>query len=170
MKCLCGCGLEVTPDSRNRPRKYIKGHNKPWLGKSRSEATKEKIRKSLLGRKLSKETKDKIRLAHLGKRPKNSLNWKGKNHPRWNGGRHKSTYGYILIYAPNHPYRDCHGYIFEHRLIMEKKLGRYLKTDEIVHHANGIKTDNRIENLELVLSRSEHKKIHSEIGLKTRFK
>jgi hypothetical protein len=58
--------------------------------------------------------------------------------------------GYKFIYIPNHPNADSRGYVREHRLVMEKKLGRYLQRDEIVDHINGIKNDNRMENLQLV--------------------
>lgn len=71
-----------------------------------------------------------------------------KNH-MWKGGRYKGSEGYIRIYAPDHP-AVIGNYVLEHRLVMEKHLGRYLADDEAVHHKNGVRDDNdRIENLEL---------------------
>ena len=75
--------------------------------------------------------------------------------------------GYWFIYMPEHPNCGKQGYFAEHRLIMEKKLGRYLKSPEIVHHINHNIIDNRIENLMLFGSISEHfKKGHPEIANK----
>lgn len=75
---------------------------------------------------------------------------KGEKACNWKGGKKRNKKGYILLKVENHPYSDKQSYIMEHRLIMEKKIGRYLRPDEIVHHKNGIKDDNRIENLEIM--------------------
>ena len=72
----------------------------------------------------------------------------------WKGGT-KNNNGYTMILCPNHPNCDQQGYVREHHLIIEKKLKRYLLKGEIVHHLNGIKNDNRIENLKL-LTKIEH--------------
>ena len=83
----------------------------------------------------------------------------GNKHPNWKG-RTKSQQGYWLIKMPEHPNSDCRGYITQSNLIMEKKIGRYLRRGEIVHHKNKIKTDDRIENLMLFSNGSEHQKYH----------
>lgn len=74
----------------------------------------------------------------------------------WNGGK-RMFLGYVQIMMPEHPYAQKAGYIMEHRLVMEKKIGRYLRPDEIIHHINHIRTDNRPENLE-IKSNGEHAK------------
>jgi len=74
--------------------------------------------------------------------------------------RLRTTKGYVLRYAPDHPYATKSGHVMEHRLVMEQVLGRYLRPTEVVHHINGIKDDNRPENL-MVMDHSEHSRLHN---------
>jgi hypothetical protein len=69
----------------------------------------------------------------------------------------KGDYNYAVV--PKHPHANKSGYVLEHRVVMENHLGRLLNPDEIVHHVNGKKKDNRLENLE-IMSISEHARYH----------
>ncbi len=92
----------------------------------------------------------------------------GEKARNWHGGRSRDNRGYIKIYVPrSDPFfpmangitsEQGGGYMFEHRLVMAKYLGRLLHRWEIIHHINGIKDDNRIENLQLVTD-DRHKQI-----------
>lgn len=76
-------------------------------------------------------------------------NYKGENHYGWKGGRRTDKSGYVYVKVQNHPFSTAKNEILEHRLVMEKHIGRYLLPTEEVHHKNTIRDDNRIENLEL---------------------
>lgn len=84
---------------------------------------------------------------------------KKDNHPNWNGGVTYHNEGYRMLFRPEHPNCNQRGYVYEHRLVMEKKLGRYLHTDEVVDHLNGNKTDNTLKNLFLT-NQPEHMRRH----------
>jgi hypothetical protein len=74
----------------------------------------------------------------------------GTSNGNWRGGSVKHRAGYVLRRVPSHPKaKTANGYILEHVLVMEELLGRYLVAGENVHHRNGVKDDNRPENLEL---------------------
>ena len=68
--------------------------------------------------------------------------------------------GYIMRKVNNHPKQNKRGYVAEHRLIYERHLGRFLDTKEVIHHINGNREDNRIENLQIAVENSEHIKEH----------
>ena len=118
--------------------------------KPHSEKTKRLLSSLKKGIKLSEEHRLKvIKTLHNGS---------GQNNPHWKGGKTEAG-GYILVRMPEHPKARSNGYYPEHRLVMEKKIGRVLKREEQVHHLNQVKTDNRPENLVLV-SAIEHGHIH----------
>lgn len=79
---------------------------------------------------------------------------RGANAPGWKGGRIRHREGYIrVVRDPDDPLTSGEGrYVMEHRLAMARHLGRPLRRSETVHHINGVKDDNRIENLELRVS------------------
>jgi hypothetical protein len=95
----------------------------------------------------------------------------GSNHPNWKGGRIVDKEGYVSLYLKTlsdgdleiaRPMMDSSGYVREHRLVVARDIGRPLLSNEVVHHINGIKDDNRLENLSLK-SRSGHSKTHADM-------
>lgn len=91
---------------------------------------------------------------------------RGEKASNWKGGRHKTSDGYINIQLqPDdffYPTTGNQGRALEHRLTMARHLGRNLHRWEIVHHKNGVRDDNRMENLELTSSLGEHSLNHSK--------
>lgn len=89
---------------------------------------------------------------------------RGEAHHNWNGGR-TTFMGYVMVKLQTDdfffPMAHCTGYVREHRLVMARHLGRCLESWEIVHHKNGVRDDNRLENLELGKHVSQHMKEHS---------
>lgn len=114
------------------------------ISKIKMAKTKTGVSSKTKGKKLSEETKNKISISKIKK---------GIGHKK------KRSDGYICIYFPDHPKSNKDGYIMEHDLVMECVIGRHLKKDEIVHHINHVRNDNRIENLKLMTFK-EHAKMH----------
>jgi hypothetical protein len=88
-------------------------------------------------------------------------NWIGRKNPNWKGGKIKHTDGYIMLYRPEHSNSATNNYVFEHRLIIEKQIGRYLHIWEVCHHINKIRNDNRIKNLMAFKNQKSHRKFET---------
>jgi len=145
---------------RDEKGRFIKGFK-------HTEESKKKIGELHRGMKFSEDAKLKMRLSHLGKKfseatkLKMSLAKLGEKHHNWKGGRSKLGNGYIEFLQNNHPFANKRGHVLEHRLVMEKHIGRYLLPEEVVHH-DGEKDDNRIEKLQLFENKKKHNKYHAE--------
>lgn len=89
-------------------------------------------------------------------------NQRKENNDYWRGGRTRHSNGYVYVKQKGHPRALKAGdYVLEHILVAEKVIGRYLRPDEIVHHINGIKDDNRPENL-YITNLAEHTRMHND--------
>lgn len=86
---------------------------------------------------------------------------KGQESPSWRGGRRTSGGGYIEIHNPNHHRARANGYVFEHIIVAEKKIGRRLLGCECVHHKDGDKKNNSPDNI-FVLKRADHSSMHGK--------
>ncbi len=142
-------------------------HIRKWLDSRKeyrhSQETKKKISEANKGRIFTEEHKKKISENHANMKGINNPNYGkklyGDNNPHWKGGKWYNGVGYIMVKVRGRkPER-----IFEHRIIMEESLGRYLEPAEVVHHINGIRDDNRIENLMLFTNNTEHHKYHGHL-------
>jgi hypothetical protein len=108
----------------------------------------------------------KVTILNIAKRHKLAIRKKADTLIHNRGHRYINDDGYVFIYTPSHPYANSKGYVREHRLAMEAKIGRYLTPRECVHHLNRIPGDNRIENLKLFSSNAEHLKFEADEAFK----
>ncbi|MDD5551197.1 MAG: NUMOD3 domain-containing DNA-binding protein [Candidatus Omnitrophica bacterium] len=139
--------------SRECYKKWVYGENNPFYGKKHNSKTRDCISKNNSGKYEGKNN------------PMYGVHRYGAENPCWKGGKYKDGDGYIYIYKPEHPFATKNGYILEHRLIMEKAIGRYLTQKEVVHHKNEDTSDNYLENLLLFANNSEHIKYHNLLKL-----
>ena len=146
--CECGCGesTRLAPHNnvtkgwvKGQPLRFVHGHH-------------------MRGVQRSVETRARMSAAQRGR-----ANPSGVDAPNWRGGRHRTQYGYVKVFVGRaHPMHDGNGYCFEHRLVVAAAIGRPLDADEVVHHINRIRDDNRLENLELFSTQAEHARAHRE--------
>ena len=133
----------------------------PKIGFHHSEASKRKMSKSRTGWKDSPETCKKKRLALLRhwRNPTYRAKMSGRcreQSNKWSGGRSiDKRKGYVLIHNPTHPSRVAGHYVYEHRLVIESFIGRFLERKEVVHHL-GKKDDNRPHRLMAFATHSAH--------------
>lgn len=141
--CKCGCGKRVT----KKGNKFIRGHNKPFRGRKHTDESKKKISRSL------KDPSDEVK-------KKMSEAKKGEKHPNWKGGRLVDNKGYIRILAHGHIRSDRDGYVLEHIFVWMEHNGD-IPDGYCIHHVNGDKSDNRIENLKMMII-GEHTTLHHQ--------
>lgn len=105
--------------------------------------------------------RERISKAHTNKTVSEESRRKMSESKKIGGIGHKKirSDGYVSIYFPDYPKASKNGYVMEHDLVMECIISRHLKDDEVVHHINGVRNDNRKENLKL-MTFSEHARHH----------
>lgn len=173
ISCQCGCGeylWKYLPQRPNRIRKFIKGHinfNRK-LGHHNNVLT---LCKCGCAEELYLyDNRGRVRhykIGHFGH---------GDESPHWTGGRIKHTEGYWLVKASpercnHHVRRDHHAYIFEHILLFEEHHKCCMLKWGRVRHINGIKLDNRLENLEGTSQRMFYKTIpHDQLKPRTMYR
>ena len=173
--CECGCGGEIKPLKGNRKRvkpvRFLHGHHSRVLGHVNKYHPKpEEIPSGICECGCGQKTSIVKHLSDIKRRrftghpypyaKGHSPIKSGSDSHKWKGGRHVHKRGYVYIYSPNHPKKNSYHYVYEHRLVMEKHIGRYLSENEIIHHINGVKDDNRIENLVITDPRNHRRDYH----------
>lgn len=153
----CGSQISTFPSRASRKKFCGRACYASWLSKEMAGEAH-----PMFGKKHRPDTIAKmksIKTEHgLKKRGPMSTNWKGGTH---------LTKGYRMVMVTEPELTTfatmiAKGYVPEHRLVMARSIGRPLLTSEVVHHRNGVKADNRIENLEL-LDSPTHKREHQSI-------
>lgn len=144
--CECGCGGVTNVATQNDPKNGIrKGEHRRFLrahhhrGVPRTDDVRRRISEANTGRNT------------------------GSDNPRWNGGVQLRNGRVNRLVGVEHPMATASGYVLEYRLVMAEKLGRFLTTDEHVHHIDGDMTNNAPDNLMLV-SASDHMRLHRQLA------
>jgi hypothetical protein len=176
--CECGCGKTIRANkSRRRPARFLPGH---YLRTREAHVKAGEARRAKppddwvppsglcecgCGQKTELAPYSKAEKGQFKGYPMryvqghNLEHGSGPDHPQWKGGRFLGSDGYWFVLIPDHPRANARGYVREHILVWEETNGRPLESAEVVHHINGITTDNAPENL-VALKRSVHVRLH----------
>ena len=106
------------------------------------------------------------RIARLGLETARTGPRSGSGHRDWKNGRSLDKHGYVRVWVPLHPQAAHSGYVYEHRIVMEIALGRYLNPKEVVNHRDGHPRHNWPANLEVFASNADH--LRSELTARTK--
>jgi hypothetical protein len=174
--CECGCGKPAPIiKANNTARGYVAGEYHRFIvghqnrGRIPTADARTARSRRLIGHVVSDETRRKISENHRSKgiRPSAEATAKGNAHRgrrseshSWKGGV-SETNGYPCIYLPEHPRAMPNGYVYEHIIVAEKKLGRPILPEEAIHHDDEVKTNNDPDNLIVFPSNSAHVAHHA---------
>lgn len=162
--CCKECKHKIDKEYYKQNTEKVKEQSKKYYGLNRERISAyNKSEESRLRRERNRRLKGTMDMyskeygEFCSNRPQNHM-MREKNN-MWKGGEKINGYGYKEIYKPEHPTASSTGYVKEHRLVVEENLGRILDRKEVVHHIDGDKRNNHINNLR-VMTHSEHTRLH----------
>ena len=166
--CECGCGTTIYAlNASLKPAQVANGHKKRKHTPERARELRLMRRERWLQAKIAEAgTKrcdcgcgQEIPAVTTALEPRKYAAGHARPTP-WKkpGDTLRHSQGYVLEYAPDHP-RAHNGYVYQHILVWERRNGRLVPNGFHIHHVNGVKDDNRVENLEM-LSAADHSRLH----------
>jgi len=159
--------LSAIAKKRWQSPEYRRKQDLAHRGRVQPTETREKISLSLKGRKVglrSLEHRKKLSMALKGKE-KSEEHKKNISLARRGNGKINCS-GYVYLWVPEHPFASRRGYVAEHRLVMEKKLGRLINPEEVIHHVDFNRANNTPDNLVLFKNCGYHFAFHLQFDPK----